>query len=532
MMNRLLIFLCLLLLSANVSAQTDSVRVYTDERPLVFEDSESIWPYSFLNEKGEPEGYCIDLIKMLMSELGIPYVIQLKPHQEVLQDLKAGRADLILGLGDVYEEKFGHYGQTTVTLLTQSVATPKIKSVAIKSFRDLGNKGQQVIVKDSGLCHHLMVDYGWDDHVVVSHDIAKSIQEVNEKQEGQIVWNTLTLKWLINYYHLENLQLTPVNMPHGETKFIATDRHLLELIDKTYVELCATDQLSALEKKWLYPDREAPERPIWEWYLAGFALVLLVITIIYLAHKLQQVRRFTKDRNNLGRQLAQFADNSHVRIWTYDAKKHQFAWHNKKGKVARTYTPEDFAQYYSKEDFTLLKEALDRLITQHVDSRGHVVKEETLELKAKDVDSGDSELRDSVIVLSILSYDNHGKPSVIMGTIKDVTREHHLKQMNSDRVLRYWSVFYNDEAGIIFFDKDGYLQNANPIASELFQCDIDKTVKKHVHLNDFFHTAFADLHDVDGYQGIETVDNRTINYQMKVVCNDEKELIGIFVFCI
>ena len=238
--------MCFTLLTANVSAQSDSVRVYSAERPLVFEDSESIWPYSYLNDNGEPEGYCIDLVQLLMQKLDIPYVVRLKNHQEVLQDLKDGKADLALGLGDVYEKKYGHYGRTTITLLTQSVSTPKSQKVAIKSFSDL--KNQMVTVKDSGLCHHLMVDYGWGDHAIVRRNMADAIQEISDKGEGQIVWNTLTLKWLINHYHLDNLSLTPVNMPHGETKFMSPDQHLLDLIDKTYAELSASEQLLPLEE--------------------------------------------------------------------------------------------------------------------------------------------------------------------------------------------------------------------------------------------------------------------------------------------
>ena len=77
-MNRWLIILLCTLLTSNVSAQTDSAQVYPVEKTLIIEDSESIWPYSFLNEKGEPEGYCIDLIRLLMNELHIPYEIRLK----------------------------------------------------------------------------------------------------------------------------------------------------------------------------------------------------------------------------------------------------------------------------------------------------------------------------------------------------------------------------------------------------------------------------------------------------------------------
>ena len=62
-----------------VKAQTDSVRVFTTERPLVYEDAWDLWPYVFLNENGEPDGYNIDLLKLIFKELDIPYIVKLKP---------------------------------------------------------------------------------------------------------------------------------------------------------------------------------------------------------------------------------------------------------------------------------------------------------------------------------------------------------------------------------------------------------------------------------------------------------------------
>ena len=67
-----------------VAAQTDSVRVFTEEHPLVYEDAWDLWPYVFLNEHGEPTGYNIDLLKVIFKEMKIPYVIKLKPTIEAL----------------------------------------------------------------------------------------------------------------------------------------------------------------------------------------------------------------------------------------------------------------------------------------------------------------------------------------------------------------------------------------------------------------------------------------------------------------
>ena len=92
----------------------------------------------------------------------------------------------------------------------------KGKPTEIKTFRDLGKEGVKVIVNPNSMSYHLMMDYGWGENAIPSSDLREVIQQVSAHEDGQIVWNTLSLKWLMNRYHIDNLQLTPVNMPHGE----------------------------------------------------------------------------------------------------------------------------------------------------------------------------------------------------------------------------------------------------------------------------------------------------------------------------
>jgi PAS domain-containing protein len=199
--------------------------------------------------------------------------------------------------------------------------------------------------------------------------------------------------------------------------------------------------------------------------------------------------------------------------------------------VTHTYQPEEFAQRYRQKDYQKLQDALNRLITQHRDKRGHVEEELTLELRAKDIEGGDHEWHDFVVVISVLQRDKKGKPSLIIGTKKDVTKKHRLKRLEDERTLRYWTIFYAPEGAIIEFDKDGYLHNINPKACELFQCDCDQIIKQHIHMNDFLHTSFSDLCQTDGYHTIQTYNENSIEMQMKTVRQDDGQLLGIFAFC-
>ena len=489
-------------------------RQYTKDHPLVYEDVWDLWPYSFLNDNGEPEGYNIDLIRLMMDRLNIPYVIKLKSAEETFNDLKNGKSDLTLGLAVGYHDEYGLYGKNAVTLFTQSVVTPKSKPVQIKTFRDLGKPGMQVIVNRNSMCYHLMLDYGWEDNAIPRKDIREVIQQVSAREEGQIVWNTLTLKWLMHRYLIDNLRLTPVNMPHGEYKFMSNDQHLLDLLDEDLTKLNVSEELKPLQDKWFYPEHLQKGTPRWVYYVTTTAALLLLIMLVYTISYRLQSYRLNKANSSRNRRLALILQTSQVHVWTYDIQANEFSWRNENGQVAYTYSMEEFSQRYSPEDFQKLKTSLEKLSGKGNEESGERKEEsgerkenETikLQLRAKDVESGDTGLRDYTIVLSVLSRDKHGKPSVIIGTKKDVTRERDKQRLDEDRTLRYWSMFYTPVVGVLLFDKEGRLVNINPKACEIFGCKQDDIIRKGVSINELIDSnnpkievRQANVYDDDG----------------------------------
>ena len=536
----------MLLLSVHLSltvafADPDSTRVFSADNPLIYEDVWDLWPYSFLNDNGDPDGFNVDLIRLIMKELDIPYEIRLKPSSEAFRDLKEGNSDLMLALAVGFHDEFGLYSKNAVTLFTQSVVTPKSRPVEIKAFRDLGKPGLKVIVNDSSLCHHLMIDYGWGANALPDKDIGEAIQRVSATGEGQIVWNTLSLKWLMNRYHIDDLVLTPVNMPHGEYKFMSNNQQLLDRLDEAYTKLYTNEKIQPLQDKWFYPERQHKEEPKWLWYLLGGGLLLLVFMAVYgISYRIQnrKIRLENVKRNN---RLALILQTSQVHIWTYDIRTNQFSWHNDNGQVAYRYSMEEFSQRYSREDFVSLKSALDKLSeTKKTDEEE---KEIELNLRAKDMErlwegeqnsgtGGDTNDRDYHIVLSVLSRDKKGNPVVIIGTKKDVTEEQRLKRLDEERTLRYWSIFYTPIIGIILFNKDGRLTNINPKACDIFGCNAEEIIEKGVDIYSMFNIDIQDLEDVNGYQSTLTVGHDMITeFRLMTIHDDAGELLGVFAFC-
>ena len=540
----LLLFVAFLSLTT-MAAKSDSTRVYTEQNPLVYEDAWDLWPYAFFNDNGEPDGFNIDLIRLIMKELNIPYIIRLRPQQQAFEDLRDRKSDLMLGLAVGFHDQYGLYGNNAITLFTQSVAAPKGKPTDIKTFRDLGKEGIKVIVNPNSMSYHLMIDYGWEENAIPSSDLREVIQQVSAHEDGQIVWNTLSLKWLMNRYHIDNLQLTPVNMPHGEYKFMSNDQQLLDRLDEAYTKLYTADKITPLQDKWFYPERLKPETPQWIWYALGIALLLIVFASAYaISYRIQSTKL---NRQNLmrNRRLALILQTSQVRIWTYDIVKDQFAWRNDNGQVAYTYSMEEFSQRYSPEDSARLKTALNRLAKG---TKADQDEELTLSLRAKDVEGGDTDLRDYYIVLSVLRRDKEGKPSVIIGTKKDVTKESQHKRDENDRALRYWSIFYTPIVGIMYFDKEGKIVNINPKACEMFRCEAEEIIAEKASIRDILGIGDMSLESLDGFYATHIIDldkipdeERTIKsikakgklyneFKLMTVYDDSEELLGIFAF--
>ena len=521
----LLIILWLCHCSTIFAQSADTTRVYTENDPLVYEDVWDLWPYSFLNENGEPDGFNIDLIHLLMEKLNIPYVIKLKPQAEAFRDLRDGRSDLMLGLAVGFHDEFGKYSKNAVTLFTQSLVRPKSMPLEIRRFHDLSN--HEVIVNDSSLALHLMKEYGWGKNAHPVEDMREAIQQVSHEEKGMILWNTLSLKWLMRRYQLDNLELTEVNMQHGQYKFMSDDIHLLELLDQAYTQLYASDKIVPLQDKWFYPERQekSPIAP-WMWYVGGSILLLSLIIGIYAITYRLQARKLTELNQKRNRRLALIIKNSHIHMWTFDIEQQQFAWRNDNGQIAFTYSMQEFAQRYKPEDFERLRAAIDELAAM----KSGKEKDISLELKAKDTEGGDMEERDYLVVLSVLNHDKDGRPTVIIGTKKDVTEERQQQRLVEERTLRYWSIFYNSMVGILLFDKDGLLTNINPTASDMLKCDPEELIEKHVSMDSLLHTGQLSPKEYDGYVG--TVNREThIEYNLMTVLDDGGELIGVFAIC-
>ena len=459
---------------ATTMAQADSTRTFTTEHPLIYEDAWDLWPYVFLNENGEPDGYNIDLLKIIFKELDIPYVIKLMPTLDAQADLKSGKSDLMLRMDADFSRGNSSYGKSIVQLFTHSVVLPKDRIVRIETGKNLSR--YTVIVHEGSFSHHLLKDKGWAKEIIAYDDMKEAIQHVSTSNEGLIVWNTMSLKWLMRKFHTDNLTIIPIDLPYGEYKFMSKNHRLLEQIDSVYSRLRASDRLQPIQNKWFYPDRKESGIPEWVWKVASvMAVIALCILIYYFFYRIRE-RKMTKALRKSNNRLSLILNTSHVSLCTYNVITKTFTWMDEQGKPKHNSTIEEFSYRYHPEDVRKLQQAIDDITLQKV-------KNVNLNIKVLE-DDGEKDVHNYTISLSALRVGKDGQPITILCTRSDVTNEL-LRQMKvKDAMLRYQAIFQTAMIDMVFYDENGIIQDVNQKALAALGADIETVRNMKISIND------------------------------------------------
>lgn len=460
-MNRIWLILITYLLSLTAASaqESDSTRVFTKDNPLVYEDAWDLWPYAFLNENGEPVGYNIDLLKLIFKELDIPYIIKLKPTNEALNDLKTGQADLMCGMDAHFHDDYAMYSKSVLQLFTHSIVHQKGIKAVIHEVEDLAN--YRVIVHNGSFSHHLMIRKGWGKNAIPYDDMQEAVQKAHLDANSQIVWNTLSLKWLIHKFQFDNLELSPVDVQHGEYKFMSNNPRLLQRIDSVYTILRSQDRLAYIQNKWFYPERQDTGIPSWVWRLAILLALGAFASLIYYVIYRQREKKMKILLHSNNNRMALILNTSKVRIWIYHVASRTVTPLDEKGNPMPSYPSVDFFRQTTPSDFERLSNALASISSQKEE---HV----TLNIIGKD-EATDSELRNFTVALSVLRRNKEGHPTDIIGTRSDTTEDRLKQKQAKENMLRYQAVFNSAMIDMVVYDENGIIIDMNEKAWMAFR---------------------------------------------------------------
>lgn len=505
--NRILALLVACHLSLGIThaqQNKDSIVVYNDKRPLIYEDAWDLWPYVFLNENGEPDGYNIDLLKMIFKELDIPYEIRLRPTLEAQKDLKEHKSDLMLRMDADFARHNSSYGRTIVQIFTHSLVKPKGQAVNARNGKELSR--YPVIVHDKSFSHYKLMENGWAKEIIPYDDMKEAIQNVSTENNGIILWNSMSLKWLMTKYHTDNLEIIPFDFPYGEYKFFANDHHLLNQLDSVYSILRSNDRLTAIQNKWFYPERQETGIPSWIWDMVKFFTILAVGILVYYTFFKIRERKMTQKINKENQRLSLIMKTSNVMFCTYNVSSQYFTVMDSSGHAERSYSLLEYSHRFDPNDFTNLTDGLRNVIGG---------KSETVTIQLKEYGNNLIDSNNYTVTLSVLRRDKHKRPSIIIILKTDTTQERMRQALIKESMLRYQSLFNSALVDMVYYDADGYISDMNTKALSVIGVDNEEIRRRKISLRDVLGMKDLDIDKFEYFYATQlyksTNDNRALN---------------------
>lgn len=262
-------------------------------------------PYEFIDDKGKPAGFTVDLLKAIAEVMGMKLDIRLDEWAKVHDDLISGRIDMTLGMSQSAEREKVFDFPSPHTIVQHAIFARK-ETPAVSSLEEL--RGKRVIVHRNGAMHQQLLKRGFSKELVFTETPAEGLRLLASGEEEYAVVALLPGMYIIREYKLTNL--LPVARDVMSFKFSFAVREgnseLLSQLNEGLTILKKTGRYQEIYEKWLgvlEPEHISREKLIKYSVVTLLPLLLLLFGYIYLSRSLK--KRVVQRTAELAREITE-----------------------------------------------------------------------------------------------------------------------------------------------------------------------------------------------------------------------------------
>ena len=199
--------------------------------------------------------------------------------------------------------------------------------------------------------------------------------------------------------------------------------------------------------------------------VTGVMTVMLIAVVVMLFYnRLWAAREKEADAasKNQTNRLAIILQTGKLSLWTYKIDERCYYSISETGDYTKEYNPIDFAQFFDRDDFELMRKAIFDISNEKTESK-------TLRIKGAPNAEGGQNSYD--VNISVVERDDKGRAKTLLGVQHDVTDTLKREQEVSQLLMRYHTVFNSALSDMIYYDKDGRLSDINDKACKSFSTD-------------------------------------------------------------
>ena len=188
-------------------------------------------------------------------------------------------------------------------------------------------------------------------------------------------------------------------------------------------------------------------------------LLVILVVVIFNRFYLRRLKETSARQKEQNAHLALLLQAGRLRIWKYLPATRHYIFLSEEGTMEQRYNPIDFAQFFDRDDFELLRKAIFEICDGRKNSA--IV---TMVSNAKD----EAYLRHYEVSVSVDRRDSKGRVTSVFGIQHDVTEEYRRLESVNQMMLRYQTVFSTSLIDMIYYDNQGVLRDINERACQAF----------------------------------------------------------------
>jgi len=455
------------------------------------------YPYTFVNDKGVPDGFSVDVAKAVASVMGLNLDIRVDIWEHATRALSDGTIDLLPMMAYSHERDKIFDFSAPHTIAYDAVFS-RGGAQKIRSLKDLNDKTVIVMNKDAAHQYLLASGLASKMKLILVDSLPDALRTLATGKGDAALMPKLVGLIIMNKLNLTNLDHSPVvidayNRPFS---FAVKDGNqaLLERLSQGLSIIKSTGQYKDIYNKWF----GALEPPALSWktviqYISVIVVVFLFIAVglilwtvslrkqvslrtKYLADEIQERERVAEELRSSAKDLRESQRIAHLGSWRLNVATNQVVWSEELYKMYG-FDPALPPPPYTEHMKLFARGSWERLSTALANTRETGIPYELeLEIVRKDGSNGWMWVRGETEV------DSEGKTVGIWGAAQDITERKQAEEALLESETKLQAIFDTVGTGIIIIHKETQvIIDANQTAIEMTELPKEKVIGQICH---------------------------------------------------
>ena len=434
---------------------------YTKEHPLIIVADWLFQPYTFCNDKAEPDGLLIELIQGIFNQLHVPYEIRMTNYKEARRMLYNGTAHLMMDVKKPSEMRGVHYGKSI--LANYRVGLVRLKTTPSLHSIELIKRGDTIYTNtwkyiDDYLYNYFDKNPNFNVKWLEPHDALDELLLGNIKY---YICGRAGIENDLRFFSMQDrITVDDIDVPQGEFHFMSSDVNLLNELDNQFERLKASGRYQPLVDKWLSDDDK---------YDAGTTPIdiLAIVGIILLFVGAITASFFTMRSGNSGNLKREFKAIAHMSITLTDCNvfainvRRQWVY-NVSGNVLprQGLSMADYEGLIHPDDLHVVLNAVERV-------DGGAKQMPSISFRMKRYGDTTNDWR-QMKVNAFIKLDKKDMPVYVYLALHDETDSLREQRMLDIQLKEFSHVTEITECGMAYYDANGNFSNCNSTMINIF----------------------------------------------------------------